>query len=97
MLQVKARRLKQLHWDKIRTPGQATVWAKEQPSVKLNFAELENLFQVCCLPLPVAGASSSHLPLYNHGRKMEDCRYDDHLGQASCRLLQGLKGAQGLR
>ena len=51
MLQVKARRLKQLHWDKIRTPGQATVWAKEQPNVKLNFAELENLFQVCCLAL----------------------------------------------
>ena len=72
MLQVKARRLKQLHWDKIRTPGQATVWAKEQPSVKLNFAELENLFQVCCLPLPVAGASPSHLPSCIHEGTIAD-------------------------
>ena len=60
VLQVKARRLKQLHWDKIRTPGQATVWAKEQPSVKLNFAELENLFQVCCPPLHVAVVQAPH-------------------------------------
>ena len=83
MLQVKARRLKQLHWDKIRTPGQATVWAKEQPNVKLNFAELENLFQVCCLPL------------LNHERKMKDRYYGDHLGQASCRVLQEIEVHEG--
>ena len=46
MLQVKARRLKQLHWDKIKTPQQGTIWAKDQPQVNLNLVELENLFQV---------------------------------------------------
>ena len=46
MLQVKARRLKQLHWDKIKTPQQGTIWAKDQPQVNLNLIELENLFQV---------------------------------------------------
>ena len=46
MLQVKSRRLKQLHWDKIKTPQQGTVWAKDQPQVNLNLTELENLFQV---------------------------------------------------
>ena len=41
------RRLKQLHWDKIRAPQQGTVWARDnQPRVNLNFDELENLFQV---------------------------------------------------
>lgn len=40
------RRLKQLHWDKIRSPQQGTVWANnQQPRVNLNFDELENLFQ----------------------------------------------------
>ncbi len=40
------RRLKQLHWDKIRAPQQGTVWARDnQPRVNLNFDELENLFQ----------------------------------------------------
>jgi len=51
MLQVKSRRLKQLHWDKIKTPQQGTVWAKDQPQVNLNLTELENLFQV----IPPAG------------------------------------------
>ena len=46
MLQVQARRLKQLHWDKIKTPQHGTVWAKDQPQVNLNLTELENLFQV---------------------------------------------------
>ena len=46
LLQVKSRRLKQLHWDKIKTPQQGTVWAKDQPQVNLNLTELENLFQV---------------------------------------------------
>ena len=49
-MQVKSRRLKQLHWDKIKTPQQGTVWAKEQPQVNLNLTELENLFQVRPLP-----------------------------------------------
>ncbi|CAL8462809.1 g2342 [Coccomyxa elongata] len=41
------RRLKQLHWDKIRAPQQGTVWARDnQPRVNLNFDELENLFQI---------------------------------------------------
>lgn len=40
------RRLKQLHWDKIRTPQQGTVWARDhQQNVKLNLEELESLFQ----------------------------------------------------
>ena len=84
MLQVKARRLKQLHWDKIRAPGQATIWAKEQPSVKLNFAELENLFQVCCLPL--AGASSSRRPSCCHEGATASRDYDGPLGQVGCQF-----------
>jgi hypothetical protein len=52
LFQVKAtsqqrRRLKQLHWDKIRTPQQGTVWARDQQlHVNLNLEELESLFQV---------------------------------------------------
>ena len=48
---MKSRRLKQLHWDKIKTPQQGTVWAKDQPQVNLNLIELENLFQVNLLAL----------------------------------------------
>lgn len=60
------RRLKQLHWDKIRAPQQGTVWARDnQPRVNLNFDELENLFQV-------RACSSPHILL---GHFLHPCSY----------------------
>ena len=63
------RRLKQLHWDKIRAPQQGTVWARDnQPRVNLNFDELENLFQarICSSP-----------PIFNCSPKigLNQCRH----------------------
>jgi formin 2 len=41
------RRLKQLHWDKLREATAGTVWARNgAASPNLDFDELENLFQV---------------------------------------------------
>ena len=41
------RKLKQLHWDKIRGSQEGTIWSKTRgASPNLNFAELETLFQV---------------------------------------------------
>lgn len=41
------RKLKQLHWDKIRAPTEGTVWSRTSRAAPLNFDELESLFQVC--------------------------------------------------
>ncbi|KAK9817525.1 hypothetical protein WJX74_007435 [Apatococcus lobatus] len=40
------RKLKQLHWDKIRAPTEGTVWSRTSRAAPLNFAELESLFQI---------------------------------------------------
>eukprot|EP00884_Botryococcus_braunii_P003894 jgi/Botrbrau1/13505/Bobra.0082s0098.1 len=41
------RRLKQLHWDKIKEPQEGTVWSRSHgKAVNLNFQELESLFQL---------------------------------------------------
>lgn len=41
------RKLKQLHWDKIKTPQEGTIWHQSSGlNPNLNFAELESLFQV---------------------------------------------------
>ena len=41
------RKLKQLHWDKIRGSQEGTIWSKAKGQhPNLNFAELESLFQV---------------------------------------------------
>ena len=40
------RRLKQLHWDKLKQAREGTVWSKGSGKLHINFAELESLFQV---------------------------------------------------
>ncbi len=41
------RKLKQLHWDKIKAPQEGTIWHQASGlNPNLNFAELESLFQV---------------------------------------------------
>lgn len=41
------RKLKQLHWDKIKAPQEGTIWHQASAlNPNLNFAELESLFQV---------------------------------------------------
>ena len=53
------RKLKQLHWDKIKAPQEGTIWHQASAlNPNLNFAELESLFQVsfCCQAKP----SSTH-------------------------------------
>lgn len=53
-VQVKAtaaqrRRLKALHWDKIRAPQAGTVWSQAAgQQLKLDFDQLESLFQARC-------------------------------------------------
>ena len=53
-MQVKAtaaqrRRLKALHWDKIRAPQAGTVWSQAAGrQLKLDFDQLESLFQARC-------------------------------------------------
>ncbi len=53
-VQVKAtaaqrRRLKALHWDKIRAPQAGTVWSQAAGrQLKLDFDQLESLFQARC-------------------------------------------------
>ena len=51
-------KLKQLHWVKLNTPQQGTIWQRVDVSqARLNFAQLEADFQVrlpsVCLPLLV--------------------------------------------
>ena len=41
------RRLKQLHWDKIRAPSEGTVWSHGRAApLALDFSQLESMFQV---------------------------------------------------
>ncbi|KAK9806804.1 hypothetical protein WJX72_003461 [[Myrmecia] bisecta] len=40
------RKLKQLHWDKIKAPQEGTIWSQAQRKTNLNFDELEALFQI---------------------------------------------------
>ena len=51
------RKLKQLHWDKIRGSQEGTIWSKAKgQNPNLNFAELESLFQVS------TGHKEGHFP-----------------------------------
>ena len=48
------RKLKQLHWDKIKAPQEGTIWHQTSAlNPNLNFAELESLFQVSSARQPV--------------------------------------------
>ncbi len=41
------RRLKQLHWDKLKQAREGTVWSKaSKEQLRINYDELESLFQV---------------------------------------------------
>ena len=63
LLQVKAtaaqrRRLKALHWDKIRAPQAGTVWSQAAGrQLKLDFDQLESLFQARA---PFSAGPSEH-------------------------------------
>lgn len=44
---VQRRRLKQLHWDKLKQAREGTVWTKgSKDQLRINYDELESLFQV---------------------------------------------------
>lgn len=75
-MQVKAtaaqrRRLKALHWDKIRAPQAGTVWSQAAgQQLKLDFDQLESLFQVGCPALALHGPRNASLlgPAYAEKR-----------------------------
>ena len=49
------RKLKQLHWDKIKAPQEGTIWHQSSGlNPNLNFAELESLFQARHLQVSAA-------------------------------------------
>ena len=67
------RRLKALHWDKIRAPQAGTVWSQAAGrQLKLDFDQLESLFQAR-RPARVRTAPTAPLPGLAHAERRWAC------------------------
>jgi len=69
---VQRRKLKQLHWDKLKAVGEGTVWQAPLPDQpRIDFAELESLFQILennAAAKRMGGGKSEEVHLVEHRR-----------------------------